>query len=290
MPAAGRVDPAGNIEAKRADLPAEPSDMRTAHPRLLTLVGCVLLTAGCYEPPIDFLEVRRVDEPITADDIELLARVAEQMEGGRLPPLSPHFLPRPRWDAKRPATVATLAREELERLRESTRLPVLSDSIGRRPRLRYALEQEKLTREQYTSLLLAVGLATQRAKVDPARDLDRYVEVGRRILKQLADRDVSFAALSPDEQIRAVDEATWITRVNRAERLLEVPVANAALADRSDERLRRILPVAFLSDPLAAVADPLRDYGVPFRERPDSGFDSELTWSRADERAVGASR
>ena len=254
------------------------------------VVLCLLLATGCYEPPIDFLEVRRIDEPVTADDVELLARVAEQMEDGRLPALSPHFLPRPRWDAKRPATVATLAREELERLRESTRLSVLSDSIGRHPRLRYALDQEKLTREQYTSLLLAVGLATQRAKVDPARDLSRYVEVGRRMLKDLAERDVSFAALSPDNQIRAIDEATWITRVNRAERLLEVPEANAALAESDDEQLSRILPTAFLNDPLAAVADPLRDYGVPFRERPDSGFDSELTWSRSDERAVGATR
>ena len=249
-----------------------------------------LLLAGCAEPPMDYLEVRRVDEPITQDDLDRLARIAEQIPDGRLPALRPHFLPRPNWDSARPATVSTLAREELERLRESTRLSVLAAARGRQPRLRFALDNEGLTREQYTSLLLCVGLAMQRSKVDPARDLERYVRDGRSVLKRLANDDVSYATLSRDEQIEAIDKATWITRVDRAERLLEVPEGNVAIVGQSEGRLAKILPTAFLSDPLADVSDPLRDFGVPFKERADSGFDSELTWSRADERVVAGTK
>lgn len=241
---------------------------------------------GCQEKPIEYLEVRRVDELLSETDIASLEAIAGQMQSGRLPDLSAHFLPPPAWESNRPATVATLAREELERLNESTRLPVLVASNGRNPRLRHALRQQRLTTEQYTALLLAVGLANQRSRLDPARNLERYVTDGQSILKQLAGRKESFASLSADEQVRAIDEATWITRVDRARRLLIVPTENAELATTHAERLAKILPTAFLSDPLADVADPLRDYGVPFRERADSGFDSELSWSRGDETAI----
>ena len=254
--------------------------------RFPVAIICFTLLAGCEKPPIDFLEVRRIDEALRPADLDQLARIAKQMPNGRLPSLSPHFLPAPRWDSNRPATVATLSREELERLRESTQLDVLVRSNGRNARLRYALKQESLTDEQYTALLLAVGMAVQKSRLDPARDLERYVRDGRGKMKQLADRKESFAAMPRDDQIRALDDATWITRVDRAERLLRVPMENVTLvAGRTDE-LAKLLPKQFLKDPLASVADPLRDYGVPFRERPDSGFDSELTWLRSDEQAI----
>ena len=258
--------------------------MRSVPP--VRLAACLLLVAGCREPAIDFLEVQRVDEPLAISDLERLERIAAHQPGKRLPSLSPHFLPPPRWDAARPATIATLGREELERLRESTRLSTLTQSNGRNPRLRYALKEEGLTLEQYTSLLLAVGLAVQRGKVDPARDLARYVSDGQRELRRLAEREESFARLTDDQRIRAIDDATWITRVDRARRLQEVPAANVDLVTEHASRLAAILPAAFQNDPLAEVADPIRDYGVPFRERADSGFDSELTWTRNDEGAI----
>ena len=252
---------------------------------LLLTLGSVA-AIGCTDPPIEFLEVQRPDEPLADSDIETLIRIASQLSDERLPSLPPHFLPPPQWDANRAATVATLAREELERLRESTRLSVLAGSNTRRPRLRYALEEEGLTDEQYASLLLAVGIAVQRSKVDPARDLAGYVEDGRRVLKRTADWNESYATLPPDVQVRALDEATWITRVDRAERLGQVPDANVSLVESRVAELANILPTEFLVDPLAEVADPLRDFGVPFRERADSGFDSELTWSRGDEQVL----
>ena len=225
----------------------------------------VLVGGGCEPPPITYLEVRRIDEPLTDAEIDTLTRISAQMPDERLPPLSPHFLPPPQWDAQRPATIATLAKEELERLRESTQLSVLANSNGRNPRLRHALAQEKLTTEQYTALLLAVGLALQRSRVDPARDLERYVRDGLAMRKKLAKRSDSFAALPTDEQIRALDDATWITRTDRAQRLLQVPPENVELAFANSATLGRILPPAFRTDPLAEVSDPLRDYGVPFR-------------------------
>lgn len=260
--------------------------MRTANARLSIALLLALAAAGCGEPKIEFREVVRLDDRLDESDIATLERIARQLRGGRLPAMPPHFVPPPRWSADRPASVATLAREELARVRQSTRLSRLGDAVSHNPRLRHILNQERLTDEQYVALVLAVGVAGQKARLDASRDLNEYVRLGRRHLKDLAARTESFAALSPQAQVDAVEQATWVTRVDRAERLLRVPAENVAVAAASRSRLEKILPRSFLAAPMEGVNVPLLDVGVPFHEGGKTGFDSDLFWTRTDERAV----
>ena len=248
----------------------------------LTLVGA----SGCAEKPVEFLEVHRLNDALGESDIELLERIAGQLRGERLPEMAPHFVPAPSWSGDRPVSVATLAREELARVRTQTRLSHLTDSIAGEVRLMHLLKREGLTESQYAALVLAVGTAAQRARLDPAQDLESYVEVGRRHLKRLAGRDDSFATLTLQQKTDAVEEATWVTRVDRSERLLRIPAANVLLAEQNRERLEKVLPKSFLKHPLAGITVPILDAGVPFREAPETGFDSEMFWSVTDERAV----
>ena len=246
----------------------------------------VLAVSGCAEPQIAFREVQRLDDTLRESDIELLERIAGKLNGGRLPEMAPHFVSPPNWASDRPASVATLAREELARVRTGTRLSVLSESLGREVRLAHLLKREKMTVDQYAGLVLAVGTASQRGRLDASQDLGEYVATGRRRLKSLADREESFASLTRQEQVNAVEQATWVTRVDRAERLARIPEENVTLARKVRSRLEKVLPRQFLVPPLAGINVPLLDAGVPFREGPETGFDSELFWSSTDERAV----
>ena len=246
----------------------------------------VLTAAGCAEPKIEFREVVRLDDALSEADVATLERIAGRLRGGRLPEMCPHFLPAPAWAPDRPASVATLAREELARLREVSRLAPLSESLARDARLAHVLKKERLTLDQYAALVLAVGTASQRARMDGTRDLDAYVRVGRRRMKELAGREDAFATLDPQGQIDALGQATWLTRVDRAERLAKIPPENVTLAAAARPRLEKILPRQFLVSPFAGIGVPLLDAGVPFREDPTAGFDAELFWTRADERAV----
>lgn len=256
--------------------------------RLLSVAAAVALVfvSGCAEETIEFREVHRIDEPITTVDLDRLERIAEVMRDGRLPEMAPHFLPEPRWASDRPASVATLAKEEMGRLRDVIRGEDLVESLANNPRLEYALSKEQMTHEQYVGLVLSVGMAFHRARLDPARDLDRYLEVGEAQLKDLAKRDESFASLSNDGRIDALEQATWITRVNRAQRLQNVPAANVERVLAVEQSLQKILPRQFLNDPIQGLNDPLIDYGIPFREQAETGFDAEISWSRQDEQAV----
>ena len=289
VPVVRAPPPAGPPRPPAADprRPAAAEAEGMGNPARRAAIGLTLLAAcGCAEPPGEFREVLRVDETLTESHLALLERIAGTMEDGRLPAMAPHFLPAPRWTADRPAGVAALAKEELARLREVRRLGWLTDSLGHETRLKHVVRREGLSLDQYAALVLSVGMASHRSRVDAARDLDRYVRVGRAEQRRLKDQTQSFASLDEKRRAEAVERATWITRVDRAERLLAVPPENAAFAEAHRLRLERILPKAFLKEPLAAISVPLLDRGVPFREQSETGFDADLFWSRSDERAV----
>lgn len=242
--------------------------------------------SGCAEPKIEFREIHRVDEVLSQTDLDRLYRIADFLHSKRLPELAPHFLAEPQWDENRPASIATLAGEEFARLEETIQLPVLIGSLKKNPRLDYALKREKLTRSQFVGLVLAVGMAIHRSRLDEARDLDEYLETGRIEIRDLKSRNESFATLPLDQRMSALEQATWITRVDRAERLKTVPDENVELVSNEFDKLRKIMPEEFLTDPLFGINDPLIDYGVPFREIGSTGFDAEISWRRDDDEAI----
>lgn len=260
--------------------------LRAISLRTVAVVLIAMGMVGCAEPKIEFREIHRVDEVFSKSDLERLYRIADFLNSKRLPALAPHFLAEPQWDADRPASIATLAGEEFARLEETIQLSVLIASLRKNPRLDYALKREKLTRAQYVGLVLAVGMAIHRSRLDAARDLDEYRKAGLIAIRQLKTRNESFATLPLDQRMKAVEQATWITRVDRAERMLEVPEENVELVEVEYETLKKIMPEQFLNDPLFGINDPLLDYGVPFREIGATGFDAEITWRVDDEQAI----
>lgn len=256
------------------------------HRLQIPVLCCILFFTGCEVEKVEFYEVLLVDEKLSSSDIERLFRIADIMRDGRLPQMAPHFLPEPQWDRDRPATVVTLANEELARQRDMLGLSVLAESVRGNAHLDHALRKEGISYEQYAALVFSTGLTMHRIYLDPERNLKTYVTHGREKLRELKRREESFASLDRDAQIETLDLATWITRVNRAEQLAKVPTENVNLVRTFETRLREILPQQFLNDPLLGLNDPLIDHGVPFRERASTGFDSDIRWSKSDDQAV----
>ena len=70
----------------------------------------------------------------------------------------------------------------------------------------------------------------------------------------------------------------YITRVDRAKRLNEVPPENVALVQKHLKKLKTVFPADLAVNPLDAVADLEKERGMPFEEMKPSGFDIDITW------------
>jgi hypothetical protein len=139
-----------------------------------------------------------------------------------------------------------------------------------------------MTAEQFIGLSLALAIALGRDSVREDQDLERIVKVGRQRIDQLQAEVDLFSSLGPEKQHEVLQRAVWITRTDRARRLLTVPPENVALVRAHRERLKKIFPGVYTSNPLDPVADHLAEQGVPFEESPSVGSDSQIDWSRAD--------
>lgn len=246
----------------------------------------MLFLVGCAEEKIEFREIHQVDEVLSQSDLDRLYRIAEVLHDEKLPDLPSHFLNEPQWDQNRPASIATLAGEEFARLEATIQLPVFVASLRNNARLNFALKREKMTRAQFVGLVLSVGMAIHRSKLDVSRDLEEYLTVGRTEIQEVKQRNESYATLAIEERMNALEQATWITRVDRVERVSLVPDENVELVVAEYDKLRKIMPADFLVDPLQGINDPLIDFGVPFREIGTTGFDAEMSWRPEDERAI----
>src|SRR5690606_30943793 len=76
--------------------------------------------------------------------------------------------------------------------------------------------------------------------------------------------------------------AVWMTRIDRAKRLLEVPLDNVDLAKTHYERMKSIFPEEFTVNPFDVIADRIEELGLSFEELPQSGFDAEIDWTEAE--------
>ena len=81
-------------------------------------------------------------------------------------------------------------------------------------------------------------------------------------------------------------EAAWITRLDRARRLLSVPEKNVQLVLEHSEDLIRLFPGELTRNPFDGIADRLDEQGIPFEELPGNASFDTLNWN-PDEAIVG---
>jgi hypothetical protein len=135
---------------------------------------------------------------------------------------------------------------------------------------------------QFVGLVKTIGAALARNAVRPDQDLRLIVEQGKRRLGPLRAQTQRFNQLEPDERHVVLTTAVWITRIDRARRLMRVPPENLALVKSHYDRLKAIFPQEFWANPFDSIADQIEELGMSFSELRQTGLDAEIDWKESD--------
>jgi hypothetical protein len=248
------------------------------HPWLLLLV---LLAAGCGTQTQKFMEPREIGDKVTESDLDAFLQVINDLPDKKLPEMPPLFKKPPSWDEQRTLPVNELVREETDELEKLWNDENLSRHLAKDRALKKALWQ-RLTLPQFVGLVKTIGVALARNAVRPDQNLHKIVEQGKKRLEALRSQTRRFNQLKPDERHVVLTTAVWITRIDRARRLMQVPPENRAMAKDHYEQLKTIFPPEFTANPFDSIADQIEELGMSFEELRQTGLDAEIEWKESD--------
>jgi hypothetical protein len=246
----------------------------------------LLLLCGCAGETIDYIETKRIDEKVTEPELRTFLAIVESLADKKLPKLPPVFAAPPEWHHARTLPVNELVNEERTMLDDRWSVEALARALDRNRPLQRALRREQLTPEQFVGLTLAIGAALSKTTLRDDQKLDDILAKGQIVLQSLSQETESFSSLSRERRHYFLQQAAWVTRVDRAKRLTLVPPENSALVEKHRAALEAIFPGEFKLNPLDAIADLLEERGMPFEELPVSGTDDQIEWN-PDEAIVG---
>lgn len=255
-------------------------------PLIVAPLVVAAFVAGCDGKPLDYLEVKRIHEPIHESEAKAFLQIVESLPDGKLPPMERVFLNPPDWNESRTLPVNDLVIEEQNRLNDCWDVSRLAREWTNNRALQRALRRERITLEQFAGLTLTFGAALSRSKVRDDQDLSRLRDNGTSEIALLREDSRSFASLSEDARHYVLQRAIWITRRDRADRLLRVPVENVDRVERLGEILCNVFPSEFSVNAFDGIIDRLEEQGIPFEELPASGRDDEIEW-RAEDALIG---
>jgi len=239
------------------------------------------ICAGCAEETAQSVAVKRFDEVLTDAEWKQFEHVVRELGENGLADLVTVFPPLPDWQPTRTLAVKDLLAVEQRELDEHWDLGHIQPRFTQRPGLSRLLRREKLTTEQFVAIALAVAAASARAHLPDGDPPEEMLRRGRAVINALGRDQRLFSSLDPEERYHVLDQAIWLHRIDRVERLRKVPAENVARAKQHAEWLAKVLPPRFHAHPLADVADLLGEQGLPFVELPESGSDAAIEWDPA---------
>jgi hypothetical protein len=245
------------------------------------LCGVALLTAGCGTHTQKYLEPRDIGDKVTNADLDAFLQVVNDLPDKKLPEMPILFKKPPSWDEQRTLPVNELVREETDELEKLWTDDNLIRHLAKDRVLKKALRQ-RLTLPQFVGLVKTIGIALTRNAVRPDQNLHKIIEQGKKRLEALRVQTRRYNQLKPDERHVVLTTAVWITRMDRARRLLQVPPENRAMAQDNFDRLKTIFPSEFTANPFDSIADQIEELGMSFEEQRQTGLDAEIEWKESD--------
>jgi hypothetical protein len=247
----------------------------------LFAVCCGLVLSGCTVQTQKFMEPRDIGDKVTDADLDAFLQVVNELPDKKLPEMPALFKKPPSWDEQRTLPVNELVREETDELDKMWNDENLIRHLAKDRALKKALQQ-RLSLPQFVGLVKTIGVALTRNAVRPDQNLHKIVEQGKKRLEALRRQTRRFNQLKPDERHVVLTTAVWITRIDRARRLMEVPPENRALAIDHYDRLKTIFPAEFTANPFDSIADQIEELGMSFEEQRQTGLDAEIDWKESD--------
>src|ERR1700733_900509 len=256
-----------------------PDFVRRTLALLLLAVGSLL--TGCGEQAPKFGEPRDIGDKVTDADLETFFQVIDELPEKKLPEMPLLFKRPPAWDEQRTLPVNELVREESDELEKAWNDERLIRHLAKDRPLQKAL-RERMSPAQFVGLVKTIGAALARNAVRPDQDLRLIVEQGKRRLGPLRAQTQRFNQLEPDERHVVLTTAVWITRIDRARRLMRVPPENLAVVKSHYDRLKAIFPQEFWGNPFDSIADQIEELGMSFEELKQTGLDAEIEWKESE--------
>jgi len=244
-------------------------------------VAAFTLLAGCGEQAPKFAEPRDVGDKVTDADLDTFFQVVDELPDKKLPEMPALFKSPPAWDEQRTLPVHELVREESDELEKLWNDEHLIRHLAKDRALQKSL-RERMSPAQFVGLVKTIGAALARNAVRPDQDLRLIVEQGKRRLGPLRAQTQRFNQLEPDERHVVLTTAVWITRIDRARRLMRVPPENLAVVKSHYDRLKAIFPQEFWANPFDSIADQIEELGMSFSELRQTGLDAEIDWKESD--------
>lgn len=248
----------------------------------LMLVGL----AGCADDPLRFTEVKGYDERVTQVELKKFFKIVKKLPKGKLPEFRKVFTPPEEWDAKRTLPIRELVQEERQRIAHQWDLSNIVQDLKHSRRLQRTLRRERMTMKQFVGLSLTIGLAISRQTLRENQDLEQIIAEGKEAMAKLDANSDQFSELPASRRYTILQEAVWVTRLDRAEHLEMVPLENVALVAKHQEQLSKIFPAYFRENPLDPIADELKELGIPFHVSENAEFSDLLDWDPG--KAIGS--
>ncbi|MFH1300199.1 MAG: hypothetical protein ABIK07_03990, partial [Planctomycetota bacterium] len=242
-----------------------------------------LFSVGCSEKSLDYTELKQINEKVTESELKKYLKVIKLLPQNKTPTFPSVYAPAPAWSHIRSLPIEDLVYSEQNNLSQLWEIERIGEHFGARNRMfKKALHRRELSKEQFISYTLAIGLAASRLQLREDQNLEEVIQKGNKIIHQLQLDKRPFSSLSLEERHRTLHEAMWIARVNRAEHMIQVPPENINLVKNNWDQLKELLPPEFLKNPLDDLSDTLEERGIPFTiiEKKDS--DDLMQWTSKD--------
>tara|TARA_R110002095_G_scaffold94422_3_gene82248 strand:+ start:21751 stop:22533 length:783 start_codon:yes stop_codon:yes gene_type:complete len=240
----------------------------------------LLLPVGCSGNSLDYTEIKQINEKVTENELKKYLKVIKLLPKHKIPTFPSVYAPAPAWSHIRSLPIEDLVNSEQHNLSQLWDIQRISDHFGIRNRtLKKSLHRRDMSKDQFISFTLALGLAASRTQLRPDQNLEEIVQKGEKVIHQLQLDKRPFSSLSLEERHRTLHEAMWIARVNRVEQLIQVPPENINLVKSHWEELKEVLPPEFLKNPLSDLSDTLEERGIPFSVNEADDSDELLEWT-----------
>lgn len=264
--------------------------MKKVSSRLLNSKSCLLFcfavalfNGSCSQNSLDYTELKQINEKVTENELKKYLKVTKLIPQNKMPKFPSVYASKPTWSHIRSLPIEDLVNSEQINMSELWNIERINDQFGIRNRvLKKALHRREMSKEQFISFTLAIGLAASRHQLRADQNLDEVILKGNKIIHQLKLDKRPFSSLSLEERHRTLHEAMWIARVNRAEHLVQVPPENVNLVIKYWDQLKEVLPPEFLKNPLEDLSDTLEERGIPFTVSKEDEFDDLLQWTSTE--------
>ncbi|MDA0282433.1 MAG: hypothetical protein O3B13_05285 [Planctomycetota bacterium] len=245
---------------------------------LIVLLAGATVLSGCEEEKLTFTEVKRVNDDLTGSEISTFLEIVDHLPNRKLPPFPKLYLPLPNWNAERTLPVSNLVDSEQQSLSDRWATKHLLDTLPQSRDFDRRLRRKRMTREQFIGLTLSIGAALSRSTVRENQKLENILSKGEQVVLKLRLNSRPFNTMTSESMHAVLHDAAWITRHDRAKRLVSVPDGNVERVLKYWDQLVQLFPDELTRNPFDDIADRLDKQGIPFEELPGNEAFDDLNW------------